>query len=140
MKKIFVIDWTLLVAFLLSAVSGIAFHLVGHGASHELWHRWAVCHVLTSTAFLITVLLHIKTHWGWYKGLMKRGLGKKSRVTVLLSCIFTLTTLTGISLLFVSGANSFLGLCHYRLGIAVLVISTGHILKRHHLLAESMRR
>lgn len=139
MKKIFVIDRTLLVAFLLSAVSGIAFHLVGHSASHELWRRWAVCHVLTSTAFLITVSLHIKTHWGWYKSWVKRGQGKKSRVTVLLTCLFTLTALTGIGLLFVRGANSFLGLWHYRLGLAVLVISIGHILKRHHLLAKALK-
>lgn len=48
MKKIFVIDWSLVFVFVLSVFSGIGLHIVGHGNNHELWHNWAVFHVLIS--------------------------------------------------------------------------------------------
>ena len=53
MKKIFVIDWILFFAFILSAFSGIELHIAGHGSEHEIWHNWAVSHVLTSFFFYI---------------------------------------------------------------------------------------
>lgn len=47
MKKIFVIDWILVFVFVLSAFSGIGLHIVaGHDNSHEVWHNWAVFHIL----------------------------------------------------------------------------------------------
>lgn len=63
--------------FVLSAFSGIGLHIAGHGNNHELWHNWAVFHVLGSFLFLITVIFHITTHRGWYKGAVRNGLGKK---------------------------------------------------------------
>ena len=52
MKKIFVIDWSLV--FVLSVFSGIGLHIVGHGNNHELWHNWVVFHVLISFLFFVT--------------------------------------------------------------------------------------
>ena len=46
MKRIFVIDWILIVVFIVSAISGVGLHIAGHGNSHEVWHNWAVFHVL----------------------------------------------------------------------------------------------
>lgn len=79
MKKIFVIDWILVFVFVLSAFSGIGLHIAGHGNSHEVWHNWAVFHVLTSFLFFVAAIFHITTHWGWYKGTIKNGLGKKRK-------------------------------------------------------------
>ena len=48
MKKVFVIDWILIVVFIVSAISGIGLHIAGHGNSHEVWHNWVVVHVVSS--------------------------------------------------------------------------------------------
>lgn len=92
MKKIFAIDWSLFFVFVLSAFSGIGLHIAGHGINHELWHNWAVFHVLTSFLFFVISIFHITTHWGWYKGIIKNGLGKKSKITVVLSVVFFLVS------------------------------------------------
>lgn len=115
MKKIFVIDWILVFVFVLSAFSGIGLHIAGHGNSHEVWHNWAVFHVLTSFLFFVAAIFHITTHWGWYKGTIKNGLGKKSKITGVLSVVFLLVSVTGIILLGVNGANSDIGLLHLSL-------------------------
>lgn len=139
MKKIFVIDWILVFVFVLSVFSGIGLHIAGYGNRHELWHNWAVFHVLSSLLFLITVIFHITTHWGWYKGVIKNGLGKKSKITVVLSVVFLLVSVTGIILLGVNGENSDIGLLHYKIGIFTVILCIGHILKRTHLLRKSLK-
>lgn len=55
MKRVFLIDWILIVVFIVSAISGIGLHIAGHGNSHEVWHNrewfmsWAVyCSLLPS--------------------------------------------------------------------------------------------
>ena len=120
MKKVFVIDWILIVVFIVSAISGIGLHIAGHGNSHEVWHNW------------------VTTHWGWYKGIIKNGIGRKSKVTAVLSIIFLLLSVTGIVLLGVSGANTPLGLWHYKIGVMTTVIAVGHIVKRLPVLRKSL--
>lgn len=139
MKKIFVIDWSLVFVFVLSAFSGIGLHIAGHGINHELWHNWAVFHVLTSFLFFVISIFHITTHWGWYKGIIKNGLGKKSKITVVLSVVFFLVSVTGIILLGVDGANSYIGLLHHKIGIVTIVLCIGHLLKRISLLRKSLK-
>lgn len=139
MKKIFVIDWSLVFVFVLSAFSGIGLHISGHGISHELWHNWAVFHVLTSFLLFVLSIFHIVTHWRWYKGIIKNGLGKKSKITVVLSVVFFLVSVTGIILLGVDGANSYIGLLHYKIGIVTIVLCIGHLLKRIPSLRKSLK-
>ena len=76
MKKIFIIDWSLIPVFVLSAYSGIELHVADYEGNHEVWHNWAVFHVLTSLLFLMASIFHIATHWGWYKGTAKNGIGR----------------------------------------------------------------
>ena len=139
MKKIFVIDWLLLLAGILCAVTGIGMHLSGHGNVHEIWHNWAVVHVLSSLFMLITGILHIQTHWNWYKGLFKGQTKNKSRVTMILSVVFTILVVTGLTLLFVEGANSEIGIWHWALGLAVTTLSAGHIIRRFQFLKKSLK-
>lgn len=139
MKKIFAIDWSLFFVFVPSAFSGIGLHISGHGNNHELWHNWAVLHVLTSFLFFCAAIFHITTHWRWYKGMIKNGLGRKSKITVILSVAFFLVSATGIILLGVNGANSYTGLLHYKTGIATMFLCIGHILKRIPLLRKSLK-
>ena len=138
MKKIFVIDWALLIVFAITAITGFELHISGHFSSHEVWHNWAVCHTLASLAFIIFGVLHIQTHWGSYKKLISKGVGKKSRITVWLTIIYIIATITGILLLFIAGANTGIGLWHYRIGIILTIISAGHFLKRVPLLKKSI--
>ena len=60
MKNTFVINWILIPAFILSAATGIGLHIAGHGEEHQLWHNWAVAHIVASLAFLISGIWHVK--------------------------------------------------------------------------------
>lgn len=138
MKRIFVIDWILIVVFIVSAVSGFGLHIAGHGNIHEIWHNWAVFHVISSLLFLIGIFFHINTHWGWYKSLIRNGLGRKSHITVTISVLFLIISVTGLILLIVEGANTPLGLWHYKIGIVSSVLFLGHIIKRIPILKKSL--
>ena len=116
MKKIFIIDWSLIPVFVLSAYSGIELHVADYEGNHEVWHNWAVFHVLTSLLFLMASIFHIATHWGWYKGTAKNGIGRKSKVTAVLSVLFLSVVLTGFALLGIEGAGSPVGQCHFWAG------------------------
>lgn len=87
----------------------------------------------------MAAIFHITTHWGWYKGVIRNGFGKKSKITVALSVVFFLVSVTGIILLGVNGANSYIGLLHYKIGIVTIVLCVGHILKRIPLLRKSLK-
>ncbi len=140
MKKIFVVDWLLIPCFMLSAFSGIGLHFAGHGDVHEIWHNWAVLHVVASVLFLVPATYHVVMHRGWYKGLLRNGVGRKSKTTTMLSLIFAIVCVTGFVLLFaVNGANTPIGLWHYKIGIAVSLISITHIVKRFAILQKSLK-
>lgn len=118
-------------AFVASAVSGIGLHIAGHGTSHEVWHNWAVAHVLLSLLWLISVACHIKRHRHWYKSIVSKDIGKKSPMTLVLSAAFLIVTVTGIVLMAcVDGANSAVGLWHYKIGLLLIVFSLIHIIRR----------
>ena len=85
-------------------------------------------------------IVHIKRHWGWYKGLKTTGCKGKKKVVLLFSITFALVIITGILLLlFVDGANSPTGLLHYKIGIATGVLAILHILKRKHFLYSGFK-
>ena len=140
MKRIFIIDWWLLLAFAITAYSGFELHIAGHFSTHEVWHNWAVCHTLASLTFIILGVLHIQSHWGWYKSLISKGIGKKSRITILLSLIYLIVSITGIVLLSIKGANTDIGLWHYKIGIVLTIICVGHFIKRFPILRKSISK
>lgn len=124
MKTSFTIERLLPLSFVASAISGIGLHIAGHGTSHEVWHNWAVAHVLLSLLWLISVVRHIKRHRHWYKSIVSKGIGKKSPITLVLSATFLIVTVTGIVLIAcVDGANSTVGIWHYRLGVLLIILS-----------------
>ncbi len=123
----------LALTFVVSAVSGTGLHVAGHGGSHELWHSWALAHVLSSLLWLVAVVFHIYSHMPWYRSIVTKGIGRKSRVTLALSAGFVLITATGIVLLvYVEGANSPVGLWHYVLGLLLIVLCLIHAAGRIH--------
>lgn len=140
MNKIFIIDFILIPLFLLSAYSGIELHIAGHGDNHGIWHNWAVFHVIVSTLFLVFGTLHVKTHWNWYKSLIKKGIGKKSKLTLAVSVTFVLATVTGIVLLGIDGANSGIGMWHYKIGLLTGLLALMHIIKRSAVLYKVLKK
>ena len=108
MKRIFVIDWSLIPAFAAVLATGIGLHVAGDGP-HEVWHDWAVAHVVCGLLFLVAVGLHVQSHRGWYRSWFRSGLGKKSRVTVLLMLLWTVAAITGVILLPLPGEGAGLG-------------------------------
>ena len=130
MKKIFAIDWIMIITFVPSICSGIGLHIAGHGTDHEVWHNWAVLHVFSSLLFLVAAIFHIKTHWSLYRSSVRSGMGHKSPVTAVLSVVFVFVVVTGVVLLGIEGAGSSVGVWHYRTGIVVSILSVGHLLKR----------
>lgn len=140
MKRIFIIDWMLIPSFLLSAYTGIELHLAGHGMCHDVWHNWAVFHVLVSFMFLAFVVLHVKMHVSWYKSILQKGLGNKSRITFSLSILFLILSLTGLVLLVKEGGNTCVGKWHYRVGLLMIVFSVLHIVKRWSVLRKSIKK
>lgn len=118
-------------AFVLSAVTGIGLHVAGHGSDHEIWHIWAVAHVLSSLVWLVAVAFHIRRHCGCYKSVLSKGIGKRSRLPLVLSAFFLFVVITGIVLIAgVDGANSAIGLWHYQVGLLLICLSVAHIVVR----------
>lgn len=121
----------LLLMFVAAAVTGIGLHIAGHRAGHEVWHNWAVVHVLSSLGWLISGAIHIKRHRAWYRVIASKGIGHKSRTTILLSVLFLFVAVTGLILIVcVDGANSAIGRWHYVSGLVLVLLSLIHILCR----------
>ena len=140
-RTLFITDIVVLIAFLLTSVSGFLYHLAGHQDSHEYWHNCAVFHIVSTLALIISVSIHVYGHWNWYKSLFQKGLGNKSKVTVLLSILMIATVTTGLIVLFIhQDPNSGHGLWHYVIGIILPVIGLGHFLKRIKILVKGLKQ
>ena len=92
---------------------------------------WSVAHTIASLLWLLSATAHIKRHKLWYKDIASKGISHKRWITFFLSLLFLMTVCTGIVLItYVTGANSSLGLMHYKLGLLLLTFSLIHILYR----------
>ena len=88
--------------------------------------------------FLVAIIFHVSTHLGWYRGIIENGIGRKSRVAVVLSIVFLLLSVTGGSLLVINESDYSLGLWHYKIGVITSVITVGHVIKRQHALRRAL--
>jgi archaellum biogenesis protein FlaJ (TadC family) len=140
-KNVFIVDSSLIIIFILLIYSGLELHVAAHGSDHAEWEFWANYHVITGIVSLIAIYFHVKAHWGWYKSLFNRGIGKKSRVTVIISLLFFILTITGIILVFfIDGGNSSVGLWHYRLGLVITAFLLAHTISRFPLIIKGLRK
>lgn len=116
--------------FAITACSGFGLHWAGHHPAHEVWHDWAVFHVLSSVIFMATGFRHASLHRRWYKAWTK-GAGHKSMTTLWLSVSFVLSSASGVYLVCcVEGDGSAMGKLHYAVGILMTVAGIGHIGQR----------
>ena len=142
-RLIYLTDAILIPLFVLSLYSGIQLHIAGHGTEHDIWHNWAVFHTIDSLLFAFFGIIHIKSHWFWYKGLKnkkrERKTRRKQKIVLLLTFIFIWVIITGIWLLcFVEGANSPFGKLHYKAGLLMGILGLLHIVKRLRLLKNGL--
>lgn len=138
-KTLFLTDLLLLITFVPSSATGFILHWAGHQSNHELWHNWAVAHVISTLLLTILVAIHIYGHWGWYKSLFKGGIKNKSRVTIVVSILFVVLTISGTFAFTVpEGPNSHIGIVHYIIGIISTIFFVGHIVKRHKILFKGL--
>ena len=93
-RFIYLTDLLLVPVFVLSFYTGVELHIAGEGAEHEVWHNWAVFHTIVSLLFMLLGIVHVKSHWGWYKGLKAAGGKGKRKVVLLLSVPVSYTHLT----------------------------------------------
>lgn len=136
-KIIFLTDMALIPVFALTAYTGIELHVAGHGTDHQVWHDMAVFHSIAGFSFLILAAIHVKYHWAWYKALKSKGLKNKSKIVAALSALFTIVAASGILLaFFIDGANTHVGLWHYKVGLVTGVLASLHIFKRWALLRK----
>ena len=126
-----IIDLLLIPVSIASVITGFGLHVAGKDTPHEVWEQWAAAHVVATVLFIILGIYHVWHHWAWYKSLFSKGLGKKSRVTLLLTIAFLFLVVTGIVLIVaIDGPNSTTGHLHYLFGLLLTILSLWHIAKR----------
>lgn len=129
-RVIYLTDLILVPLFILVLYTGVKLHIAGHATNHDIWHNWAVSHIISSLLFTILGIMHVKHHWGWYKGLKAKGIKGKSKIILLLTFILIPVIATGVWLLCIEGANSSIGILHYQVSLMASVLGILHILKR----------
>ena len=124
-------DLLLIPVSIASVITGFGLHVAGEDSPHEVWEQWAAAHVVATVLFLVLGILHVWHHWVWYKSLFGKGLGKKSRVTLLLTITFLFLIVTGLILIVaIDGPNSTTGHLHYIFGLLLTILALWHIVKR----------
>ena len=131
MKPIFRTDLCLSILFVASLLTGIKLHYANDFQTHDVCHTWSVIHSFVNIALLVTAIVHIKQHWGWYKTLFKASsFTLKSKITMLVTILFLAVSITGVLLLaFVEGQGSSMGMAHYIIGLIFGAIGLGHFIK-----------
>ena len=130
-RFVFLVDSVLAPLFALTVYTGLELHVAGHGADHEAWHDWAVFHTLVGLLFTVFGAIHVRDHWGWYRGLWAKGPKGRSRIVSALSAVCVPLLVTAVLLLCcVDGANTPVGLCHYAAGLAAGILGILHVLTR----------
>lgn len=113
--------------FVAASITGIGLHLAGHGTDHHLWTIWAVAHIVASVLWLIGLSSHVRAHAGWYKAVIRRGIGRKSRIPLFLLALFSVVVITAVLRLAVGGHAGHL---HYLAGLLLILLTLIHALRR----------
>lgn len=138
MKKIFKIDCGLYPLGLFTILSGIGLHTAGHGDNHQIWEIWAVVHSIIAVSFSVLLAYHVHTHLTWFKALRRNIILKKQPTTSMLSVACLVTMFSGIALLGIWGANTHIGLLHYKIGIGFTLLILIHGAKRVRIIKKAV--
>ena len=113
----------LLISGIIAAISGLTmqlgFHMHGsHGNEINTlmgftFNEWSVIHKVSFVIMSLTIVYHIFIHWKWYKGVLKKHLINKNKVSIYITVVFVLVAITGLAPWFLT---LFGGLEHVRKG------------------------
>lgn len=114
----------LLITGLLAAISGLTmqlgFHMHGvHGNEINTvlgfaFNEWSVIHKVSIVIMTLTTVYHFIIHWKWYKGVIKKHLINKNKVSIYITVVFILVAITGLVPWFLT---LFDGMGHARMGL-----------------------
>ena len=138
MKKIFKIDCGLYPLGLFTILSGLGLHMAGHGDNHHVWEIWAVVHSVIAISFTVLLAYHINTHWAWFKHIRQGTINRKRFMTTIMSVFSILTVFSGMALFAIWGANTHIGLLHYKIGIGFALLMLIHGVKRIRIIEKAM--
>ena len=138
MKKVFKIDCGLYPLGLFTILSGIGLHTAGHGDNHQIWEMWAVVHSIIAVSFSVLLAYHVHTHRTCFKTLRRNAILKKKPMTTMLSVICLVTIISGIALIGIWGANTHIGLLHYKIGIGFTLLMLTHGAKRVRIIKKAV--
>lgn len=104
----FIINLGLLICGLLTAFTGIliqiGYHMGNHGnidINHYVYgisySGWSAIHKTSIVALTLLMIHHFVQHWKWYKGVITKRLLRKNRQVLILSLIFIVVALTGLT-------------------------------------------
>ena len=130
MKPIFKTDIALVTLGIASLISGLITHFAGYFSSQSAWQNCTTVHVIINIALLSAIAIHVKQHWSWFKGLIKRpSFMKKMAFFITLS--FIAVTLSGILAVVCSNMpSSNAGLIHFFIGIIFSLLVIIHFISR----------
>lgn len=125
--KLKICDWCLLILTIAILISGIQLEATGSSGLTSVW-----IHIVIGLLFMVMATYHIFLHFGysnWFAKIHKQ----KSQVTRILWWVSLITLITGI-IATVHWMTVFyhapIGGVHGKLGLLMLLLSTGHIIKR----------
>ena len=138
MKPIFKTDIALVLLGIASLISGVFTHFSNHFLSQAICHYTTWAHLIINIGLLTTIAVHIKQHWGWFKGLVKHpSFVKKMAFFITLS--FIAVSLSGIFvLLFCNKPNTHAGLTHFYLGLLFSLLVIIHLISRWKIFANGI--
>ena len=140
MKKIYRIDWILAVSFVLSAISGLCFHLLcGHGGGRGVCREYGYLHEVPALVFLCFSVLHIKMHWAWYKGVFRNRSVRGKYNNIPLTVTFLVLCVTGLMILFGGCRQHGVKLWHSWSALLFTISAIIHLVGRYSLLVKSLR-
>lgn len=130
MKPLFKTDIALVILGSASLLSGVACHFAGHFFSQSTWQYGSLAHGIINIALLCAIAIHVKQHWGWFKGLIKKPSFTK-KIAFFITLSFIAVCISGIiTLLFANTPNTHAGLIHFGLGLLFSLLVIIHFISR----------
>lgn len=143
----FIINLSLLIFGIATVFSGmliqVKYHMGNHGniAINDSvfginYQGWSAIHKISIVALILFVICHVYLHLNWYKGVLTNKLISKNQQVLILSLLFVLVAVSGLTPWFIDLLNGdelirkvFIEI-HDKLTLFLLVYLVLHIIKR----------
>lgn len=122
----------------------VKYHMGNHGciavndfAYGISYKGWSTIHKIAIVVFTMLIIYHIYQHWQWYRVVVTKKLIAKNRQVIILSVLFVLVAITGLTPWFIDILKGDEMLrkgiieIHDKLAIIISVYITLHVIKRY---------